>query len=289
MTFFPGPTISFRETMEPTDILGFILWKFPVYMALPLHKGLMVRFSNQHRDKASTFKTAKSLALTATLFGLYALTSCSSGGYKIAALDCEQKPTAEQRSECRGLKMMSNREKATFYIKKSQSEMANDEVQESVNSSGEAVTSDPSFSKSFYQQAIAEMNAGNPTRAIEAFNLVLKKEPNNARAYYFKGLMLEQLHKYEEAVEAFTKSTELNEDSPEAHYHRANLLKDFQNRDEAIKSYKAAYTIWQNRLKRQPDLLEDQPDTKEAFYKTQYYLRSVGAIEKKVYYISYAE
>lgn len=216
-------------------------------------------------------------------------TACSSGGYKIAALDCEKKATDMQRSECRGLKMMSNREKATFFIKKSQKQLSNDEVMESVNSSSTAVNSDPTFSKSYYQQAISEMNAGNSTRAIKSFDKVIQAEPRNVQAHYFKGLMLEQLHKYEDAIASYSKAIELDYESPEAHYRRANLLKDLQKRDEAINAYKAAYTIWQHKIKMNPDLLDEQPDTKEAFYKTQYYLRSVGAIEKKVYYISYAE
>lgn len=245
--------------------------------------------SHLHLQTLMKFMGAIQISLTILVATTVLGTTACTTGYKIAALDCEKKATEEQRSECRGLKMMSNKQKSVFFIKKSQKELSEDEIMEALNSSVNAVESDPTYGKSHYQKGIAEMNAGNSTKAIESFNQVIKVEPNNIQAYYFKGVMEEELHKYEDALEAFSSAVKINEDFAEAHYRKANLLKDLQQRDEAIKSYKAAYEIWKKKIDNDPNLLDDQPDTKEAFYKSQHYLRSVGAIDKKVYYISYAE
>lgn len=213
--------------------------------------------------------------------------SCGTATYNIAALSCDKKETTKARSECKGLKMMTNKQRANFHIKKSRNYLSDNQIQNAVNSSREAVKAAPEYARAYYNRGVAQMNNGDNNEAILSFDKAIKNNPRLSQAYYFKGLMQEGLHNYGAALKSYKKATEVFPDYAIAHYHLGFLQKHRQQHKQATKTLLRAYEIWKQKVKYNPQYFHNQPDVKTAFYKTQEYLRGAGAIQNKSYF-SYA-
>ena len=79
-----------------------------------------------------------------------------------------------------------------------------------------------------FQNADQEIKKTNFRKAIQYYNLILKKEPNNQNAYILLGLAYHKIKKYDDAIENYKKAIKLKPDIAVTYFYLGNIFYDLK-------------------------------------------------------------
>lgn len=92
----------------------------------------------------------------------------------------------------------------------------------------QAVTTDPSYSPTFFYTGYIFASVGDFERALANYNRAIQLNPNDHAAHYNRGLIyFEQKHKFELAEADFTKAIQLDPQEAKYYFRRADLYESW--------------------------------------------------------------
>lgn len=98
-----------------------------------------------------------------------------------------------------------------------------------------------------YNLAMFHQEYGEPSRALEAYDRLLRLHPETAVAYYNKGyIYLGYLDSLRSAVDAFTEAIRVNPNYVQAYHNRGIALEELGKKDQAIKDFEMALELQPN-------------------------------------------
>ena len=94
-----------------------------------------------------------------------------------------------------------------------------------------------------FQNADHEIKKTNFRKAIQYYDLILKKEPNNQNAYILLGLAYHKIKKYDDAIKNYKKAIKLKPDIAVTYFYLGNIFYDLKKSNDAIENYKKAINL----------------------------------------------
>ena len=91
------------------------------------------------------------------------------------------------------------------------------------------------------------LNANEPQKALECFDVALQLQPKHAEALIKKGGALEKLGRFEEAIACFDRAIEADGSTTIAYLHKGGLFNRLSRYDEALQCYERALQTQENK------------------------------------------
>lgn len=228
------------------------------------------------------------------LIGSLSLSACKSGGYKLAAFNCDKKNSQKEVSSCKAWKQNGGNNIATYSnsnlsAKKSAKEHFNLGITLLFNASNaaaeqefdKAISIRGNYAEAHLSKGIALINIGQNQAALKELEKAIRINPRLSQAHYYKGLVHTELHDYKLAIKNLQSAVFINPNYASAHYALAMRFVDYQNSDAALTSFKQAYQIWNKKLEYNPMYFMHEPELEKAYFKTKRYLRNIGELDEE--------
>lgn len=206
--------------------------------------------------------------------------SCESS-FEIAALSCDKLVTDDAISKCKEAKQ--NNEESHLYL--AAKKLSKGAEFDSLNELEQATKEDPDSTVALYRKALTLGRIGDHTKAIEAFNEVIridKKNQYSHQAYFYKAAALRDLHKYDEAVTSYIQALKIKPAYAIAHYELGKLYDKLNKTAEATDSFLKAYELWNGQVERSPNFFLDKPEIKKAYLEIKHHLKTKGILSEEV-------
>ena len=92
------------------------------------------------------------------------------------------------------------------------------------------------------------LDAQDPEKALECFDLALGMEPKHAEALVKKGGALEKLGRTDEAIACYDRAIAANSALTIAHLHKGGLFNRLARYDEALQCYEQALRTQEKKM-----------------------------------------
>lgn len=233
--------------------------------------------------------------------------SCQSRGIEMASMECDKLDKKEDKIKC---KEALNKKKSGHSLKQ----------KKSTGSTGSSSKKNKHKKKKpphkeFYNQALFEHWSGNYHQAIllfkksiqhdasyapahykmgntyaslnqfhdalQAYDAAVTVSPKLYEAHYNSGLLYKQQFNYRAALESFKKAVEAKSVFPKAHMQIGKIYETLNEKDNAIKHYKAAFDVWDARLKKNPNYFLHQMGLERLYDVAFHFLERESVIKRK--------
>lgn len=95
----------------------------------------------------------------------------------------------------------------------------------------------------WFRKGFAQIESGNYSEAILAYDQFIDLSPNNATAWNQKGVALALMGRYNESIDSFKRATDLNPQYATAWYNRGTTLVNVGRYEEAVHDYDMSIKI----------------------------------------------